>query len=179
MIDLTVLEDSDLETLRVGVLTEQSRRQALAEAPRMIEQAQILYLDARAGTLPDERIQPSDWPDWQQPTGAHDAYPSGYVVHDGGRLWRSARADNAPASHQPGTEHGVEWTDVTVELLPDLAPEPDDWPAWSATATYTVGDRVTHNGKRWECLLAHGPERQGTWAPGPATPTIWEDLGAA
>ena len=26
---------------------------------------------------------------------------------------------------------------------------------------------------------AHGPERQGTWAPGPATPTVWRDIGSA
>ena len=165
MIDLTVLEDSDLETLRVGVLTEQSRRQALADAPRMIEQAQTLYLDARAGTLPDERIQPSDWPDWQQPTGVHDACPSGYVVHHGGRLWRSARADNAPASHQPGTEHGVEWTDVTVELLPDLAPEPDEWPAWEpwdhVRPLYQIEAQVTHNWRRWIATVGNNH-----WEPG-------------
>ena len=51
-------------------------------------------------------------------------------------------------------------------------------PAWSATATYAVGDTVTKDGHRWSCLIAHGTERQGTWAPGIA-PTIWSDLGPA
>ena len=47
-----------------------------------------------------------------------------------------------------------------------------------ATATYAVGDTVTKDGHRWSCLIAHGTERQGTWAPGIA-PTIWSDLGPA
>ena len=34
------------------------------------------------------------------------------------------------------------------------------------------------DGHRWGCLIAHGTERQGTWAPGIA-PTIWSDLGPA
>ena len=45
-------------------------------------------------------------------------------------------------------------------------------------ATYAVGDTVTKDGHRWSCLIAHGTERQGTWAPGIA-PTIWSDLGPA
>ena len=55
---------------------------------------------------------------------------------------------------------------------------PPTAPAWSATATYAVGDTVTKDGHRWGCLIAHGTERQGTWAPGIA-PTIWSDLGPA
>ena len=55
---------------------------------------------------------------------------------------------------------------------------PPTAPAWSATATYAVGDTVTKDGHRWSCLIAHGTERQGTWAPGIA-PTIWSDLGPA
>ena len=35
------------------------------------------------------------------------------------------------------------------------------------------------NGRLYECLVAHGQERQGTWAPGPATPTVWRDIGPA
>ena len=36
--------------------------------------------------------------------------------------------------------------------------------AWSATATYKVGDRVTRGGVTYECLVAHGAEYAGTWA---------------
>ena len=28
-------------------------------------------------------------------------------------------------------------------------------------------------------IIQVGPERQGTWAPGPATPTVWRDIGPA
>ena len=53
-----------------------------------------------------------------------------------------------------------------------------DYPAWRPDATYTAGDRVTNVGRAWECLLEHGPERQGTWAPGVAH-TVWTDHGPA
>jgi len=37
---------------------------------------------------------------------------------------------------------------------------------------------ATRHAEAWSCLIAHGTERQGTWAPGIA-PTIWSDLGPA
>ncbi len=44
-------------------------------------------------------------------------------------------------------------------------------PAWSATATYKVGDRVTRGGVTYQCLVAHGAEYAGTW--GPPLPSVW------
>ena len=65
-----------------------------------------------------------------------------------------------------------------VEEPPVEEPPTDTYPAWSANDTYTVGDVVSHNDKLWECLVAHGPEQMGGWAPGVAH-TVWKELGPA
>ena len=173
-IDPTTLNDNELNALGRAIWLEQKRRATEAQAPALVARIQREFLDARDGnTQPDDRTQPSDWPDWQQPAGAHDAYPAGYTVHLDGRLWRSSRADNAPASHQPGTEHGVEWTDVTVELLPDLAPEPDDWPAWEpwdhVRPLYQIEAQVTHNGRRWIATVGNNHWEPGVYGWNPVT----------
>ena len=72
------------------------------------------------------------------------------------------RALDHAADRAVATRHAEAWYVATV----------------LATATYAVGDTVTKDGHRWSCLIAHGTERQGTWAPGIA-PTIWSDLGPA
>ena len=81
-----------------------------------------------------------DLPQWAQPTGAHDTYPKGEWVADGGVAWVSIVDDNA---HRPGDSG---WR-------PAVAPG-DDYPAWvqptGSHDAYQAGDRVTHNGKNWE-----------------------------
>ena len=43
--------------------------------------------------------------------------------------------------------------------------------AWSATATYAVGDKVTRGGITYRCLVAHGAAYVGTW--GPSLASVW------
>jgi hypothetical protein len=67
-----------------------------------------------------------------------------------------------------------------VEVVtPDPEPtHPDGYVGpWDAQTSYAVGNVVDRNGRYWRCLIAHGAERQGTWGPSSATPTIWTDLG--
>ena len=42
--------------------------------------------------------------------------------------------------------------------------------------TYAVGDKVTEAGQAYECLVAHGAERQGTWRPSVTIGTVWRKL---
>ena len=51
--------------------------------------------------------QSDEWPAWQQPTGAHDAYPLGAPVTHNGRHWTSNIAANPYAPGVYGwTDHG-------------------------------------------------------------------------
>ena len=51
--------------------------------------------------------QSDEWPAWQQPTGAHDAYPLGAPVTHNGRHWTSNIAANPYAPDVYGwTDHG-------------------------------------------------------------------------
>lgn len=49
-----------------------------------------------------------------------------------------------------------------------LIPEPDVIPEWEqpdSTNAYKLGDKVTHNGKMWECTAVDGGGNN-TWEPG-------------
>ena len=98
-------------------------------------------------------------PVWQQPQGAHDAWPEGAVVFHDGKLWRSTTPDNV---WEPGVSG---WHD---------APE-DGIPAWvqptGAHDAYAKGDRVTHNGKTWESLVD-----ANVWEP--AEGSLWTEVEA-
>ena len=149
---------------------------------------------AKAATLTDlaarvARIEQHLWPAPPNPTDPDDpsvtdwegVWPDGGLQRDGGTVWRNVSGVplTTPPSEFPG-EPGA-WTRLFVAVLTP-EPEPDPGPTaapWSATARYEVGDRCTRGGRLYECLVAHGPERLGTWAPGPATPTVWRNIGPA
>ncbi len=144
------------------------RLTTLIYIPAQVEQASATYLDARDGTQPDTG-QAGDWPPYRQPTGAHDAYPTGRVIRwNDGRLYRAARSGVA---HSPA-EYPADWTDVTAELTGVDPPDTPTAAEWSITTAYGVDDLVTYEGLVYRCIRAHGTEYQGTWRP-PAT-GVWE-----
>lgn len=193
MIDVAAirnLDDEAWEALWDAVLAESRRREVLATAPPLAEQAASDYLTARDGAQPertDETLaDASAWPEYIQPTGAHDAYPLGYVLTDGGRVWRSLIAANV---WRPGSQ-GAErlWEDVTAEVSPpepeeptqpvepgeqETPPEPEPTPsapAWAAGVSYDTGDLVTYGGQVYRCVQGH-PSQAG-WEP-PNVPALW------
>lgn len=101
-------------------------------------------------------------------------WPHGTLLDDGGIIWRNTAGVplTEPPSWFPGG--GAAFGHLFERVTSDA--QGDDYPAWRPDAIYTAGDRVTNVGRAWECLLGHGPERQGTWAPGVAH-TVWTDLG--
>ena len=148
-IDVTSLSDVDLTALLSALVAEHRRRAALATTASTITQMQAQYLAARDGATGS--------PNWVQPTGAMDAYPSGYVVTHGGKTW-VALADNTTG--EPGV---AGWHEQTTE-----GGTPAEWVQPSgATDAYPLGAVVTHNGKTWVSKVA-----ANVWEP----PTEWTQM---
>lgn len=141
------------------------RAEALARLDSVEERVAILWAAVFPPDPKPTDPAPEDFPEfsgmWHPDT----------IIRDGGRLWRNTTT--VPLTSAPSEFPGApgQWTHLFVEVA--TAPTTPDYPAWDADATYAVGDRVTDEGVVYECLIAHGPERQGTWRPGPATPTVW------
>lgn len=49
----------------------------------------------------------------------------------------------------------------------------DYYPAWAKNTAYTVGYKVTYNGKLWRCIMAH--TSQTAWEPTNAA-SLWESI---
>lgn len=151
-IDFPSLTDSELDGLGTQIAAEQRRRYLLASATTSIIQIQAQYLAARDGT--------GATPAWVQPTGAMDAYPTGYIVTHGGKTW-VALADNTTG--EPGVSG---WREQTAE-----GAGPAEWVQPSgATDAYALGAEVTHNGKTWVSKVA-----ANVWEPGSVADTIWSE----
>ena len=132
-----------------------------------------------------ERIESHLWPPPPDPTSGNQDIPAfdgvwaaGGLIRDGDTIWRNV--SGVPLTTPPAGFPGKasQWAHLFVDATPVTEPAPTI-PAWSASATYKAGDTVTRDGRIWRCLVAHGPERQGTWGPSPAAPTIWTDIGPA
>ena len=108
MTDLAALNDADLDALRLAVLLEQERRNLLVQAPAAAVELATRYA-AAIGRKEGDPYQPV--------TGAHDSYPPGFIVSDGGNHYRAT----AWASHAPGTT-GAPWERVWP-----------DGPGWTTT----------------------------------------------
>ena len=164
------------------------------------ENAEQDVLDAvdaeHAATLTDlaervARIEAHLWPAPPDPTTPDDPdvadwagiWPDGGLLREGGTVWRNVAGVplTTPPSGFPGTPS--QWQHLFVAVLAP-APEPEPEPTrpvgyvgdWSASARYEVGDVVSRSGRYWRCLVGHGAEYQGAWAPGVAH-TVWTDLG--
>lgn len=154
MIDFTDYTDEELDALRVAVTTEQERRYTLAYAAEQSEQLARRYLDAVGRT---------DGTEWVQPTGAHDAYPEGYVVLHDGKEWVSLTPANV---WEPGVSGWRENAGTDPETGEEVVPE---WvqPTGSHD-TYVKGDRVTFNGTVYVSVIDGN-----SWSP-TDYPAGWE-----
>lgn len=164
MDEIRGMSDEEWGSLWADLLAEFGRRQTMASAPGEIQRITEDYLAARDGTQPEPTQEAladaAAWPAWVQPTGAHDAYPLGYVVRHEGRLWRSEHAANA---WQPGSQ-GAEglWVEVSPDETPAPEPAPSA-PAWQAGVHYEAGDLVTYDGQVYRVVQEH--TSQADWRP--------------
>lgn len=138
------------------------------------QSAALLDLESRVARIEAHLwpAEPDPEPDATVPTLADrgGVWPAGTLITDDGRIWRNI--SGVPLTVAPSGMPGQPspWTHLYVEVTTSAEPEPTA-AEWSATATYAVGDLATKGGITYRCLIAHGPERQGTWAP-PAT-GVW------
>ena len=75
------------------------------------------------------------WPDWVQPTGAHDAYPAGRIVQHNGVLYRSLIAANVWEPGGKGVSAGL-WKTVTDAGDPPTTTDAQKWAAGTAYRSF-------------------------------------------
>lgn len=114
----TIWLQGDIDDDQKDELVEMAREyadpeQSYAPLQAQIEQAfaQIKALDARvaaleAGETPDPAPEPDEWPEFVQPTGAHDAYNTGDKVTYNGKHYISTMDGNvwSPDAYPAGWE---------------------------------------------------------------------------
>lgn len=145
--EIADLSDADLDALVSQLQQEQQRRWEVRNALDSIDRATTAVLEA-------EGVKPGE--PWQEPTGAHNAYPRDWTVAgEDGELYISQIAGN---THRPG----------------DPA-DPQSWRWWRKVAeavagvfdphghAYKVGDEFTFEGLRYRVRQAH--LSQPGWLP--------------
>lgn len=107
------LTDEQREELVELARTNADPTASYAPLQDQIDQAfdQIKALSARvekleAGEVPEPAPEPEEWPEWVQPTGAHDAYNTGDKVSFNGKHYTSKIDGNtwSPEAYPDGWE---------------------------------------------------------------------------
>lgn len=166
-LNLMALTDAEILQLRGDVEADIARRTVLNTAEEQAQELSEAWYQA-SGRKPGDP--------WSQPRGAHDAYPPGAVVTDKGQAYRNDHP--GPNGWKPG-DVGASWTPVWPDgeggWTTTPPAEPDGGPAaWMAGVAYKPGNRVTHDGKVWECLLAH--TSHDGWKPSAHTHAVWKPI---
>lgn len=209
---IRILSDTDFRTLRLWVADDEVKRREAApqiEAARAAD-TQKLW-EARPDLKPKFETDPHEvtvtpttkdgtitkaallkaYPPFVQPTGAHDALPTGAIVTDEGRIWRT----DLPTLNvwKPGTMNAM-WVDITDMLLDELnqpvgegegdqaapgegevtendATMPD--PEWKPDVAVRAGDQLVFKGDTYEVLQPHTTASH--WPPD-AVPALYKKL---
>ena len=170
--DLTTLTDTEARDLLTRVYADVQRRDAISQAPAQAEALAATYA-AAIGRKEGDPYQPV--------TGAHDAYPPGSIVSDGGNHYRAT----ALASHAPGTT-GAPWERVWANGDGWATTPPAAGPLVWAVGISAVGPAdpggkpqtvVSHEGRLWRCKVTH--VTHAGWVPSAATHAVWTDIGPA
>lgn len=68
-------------------------------------------------------------------------------------------------------ERGVIGLDLSPE---DALAAVELYPAWKTGKYFTVGERIQHEGKLYDCIQSH--TAQGDWAPGGGAVSLWNEI---
>lgn len=148
--DLQAMTDADLETLAAAVGIEQQRRRVLATAQQQAEDLAAAVYQAMGG----------DGRPWVQPTGAHDAYPLGAAVIEGGVEYVSTHPAN---TWGPPSQHPRWWR---------RHEEPASVSEWDPEIEYRPPVAVSLDGVVYD--LTHTHASPG-WRPDdPAMHAVWK-----
>ena len=86
----------------------------------------------------------------------------GTILQDEGKLYRALHDIGPGQNSKPSTNNGSLWQKIGNPN--------EEWPEWApflgAGDAYTLGDKVTHNGKRWICTGVGGDGKWNVWEPG-------------
>ena len=151
--DFSTYTDTDLDALRVQVLTEQERRRLIADAPAQQKTLAAQYATAVATAAPTP---------WASLT---DRVGPGQRVVWNGNTWRNTSGAWLPTTATPATwPQG--WAQETG-LPPTVT-------AWAAGQAVNVGDLRSASGVTYRCIQAH--TTQIGWEP-PKVPALWTPQG--
>jgi hypothetical protein len=98
-----------------------------------------------------------EYPEWVQPTGAHDAYTEGFMVQHNGSLWVSLHPANVWEPPTQWEEYIEQESESEIEIPQWVQPT-------GGHDAYAAGAEVMHNGKHW--INTHGDGN--VWEPGVA-----------
>lgn len=123
----------------------------------VIERAREMrkQIEENASVLTDEKAaeMPELFPAWN---GDGVSFITGNRVRYNGVLYKCLQSHEAQANWTPETAPSL-WARVLIEA-------PDTVSAWvqpDSTNPYMIGDKVSHNGKTWECSVNYN-----VWEPG-------------
>lgn len=136
------------------------------EAQKDVLNAAILVAQMQAQSLTDEQalsVQ-SIYPVWD---GNGVVYTADYKVMYNGTLYKCLQAHTSQTDWAPDAAASL-WSKV-------LIPDPETIPEWEqpdSTNPYSMGDKVTHNGKTWESIV-----NNNVWEPGiTGTESLWNEV---
>lgn len=137
-IDMTQEELEQIEKeAHLAAIAERTRPLTESEVSRLLIAQQINTLSVDDNTA---LRMVEFYPEWATDT----AYPAGYKVQHGGKLWRCLQAHTSQTGWEPNNAPSL-WAKV---LIPDTDVIPE-WEQPDSTNPYSAGDKVTHNGKTW------------------------------
>lgn len=139
--DWTALPDNEFWSEYIAVNAEGARRKTLDSAPGLQD-------DLNESVLAAQGIADGD--PWRQPTGGHDAYPTGITVTHDGATWENLTPANV---WEPGVS-GWRQLGGGGEPAPWVQPT-------GAHDAYALGAVVTHDGQTWTSTIP-----ANVWAPG-------------
>lgn len=137
---------------------------------KSLERLNAIFTQAKinsAGNTDEQALQvQSLYPAW-------DDYAEGATITAGSRVNYNGSLYNVLQEHQKQSG----WTPETANyifskvLIPDASIVPE-WEQPDYTNGYSIGDKVTHNGKTWESLV-----NDNAWEPGVAgTESCWKEV---
>ncbi len=133
-----------------GIISAEMRQRKTAEEiPKRMDKLNREYLAATGRVMGAE---------WDEPSGAHDAYPKGWTATREGALYRSKVNANTAMPGDPDDPQSYRWWE---EVAPEGGSGDGEWdPNGHA---YAVGDPLTYEGEPYEVRQAH--TSQPDWTP--------------
>lgn len=153
MVEVSELDDEQLEQLGEAIREEQRRRYILVHAPEQMEKLVEKFQEVSGVREGSE---------FKTPVTALDAVPPGARRTYEGKLYENT--SGGYLSHSPAEVPHL-WTEVVEEEPeePGEEPEPDGYDDWAPGQDYAVGKILNHKGTLYVVIQGH--TSQAGWEP--------------